>query len=259
MGKRAIVIEDRSFHRDYYIDVLRKVDFDIKVVSFVDEGAEDGVLNIISDTSPHVVFVHFNRKMDRSVSFIAKINQVDPTVSIIYVTAHNDRDLKLEALSAGAYAMLNRKKADRTRLNKIIRKAYKESVKRKISTAKVFVLMPFADEFKETYEQGIKKSVMALGYSCHNAEDIPDGDIMSQVRAKIREARVVIADMTGRNPNVLYEVGYAHALKKKTILLCQNRDDIPFDVYGQKHIIYKKKEISKLKKKLRGVLKKIGP
>jgi len=44
--------------------------------------------------------------------------------------------------------------------------------------------------------------------------------------------------MTGRNPNVFYEVGYAHALGKTVILLTRNTDDIPFDLKHYPHIIY---------------------
>jgi len=44
--------------------------------------------------------------------------------------------------------------------------------------------------------------------------------------------------MTGRNPNVFYEVGYAHALGKPTFLLTQKADDIPFDLKHFPHIIY---------------------
>lgn len=44
--------------------------------------------------------------------------------------------------------------------------------------------------------------------------------------------------MTGRNPNVFYEVGYAHALGKIVLLLTQKADDIPFDLKHKQHIIY---------------------
>lgn len=55
--------------------------------------------------------------------------------------------------------------------------------------------------------------------------------------------------MTSRNPNVFYEVGYAHALGKRTILLTQNVNDIPFDLKHYPHVVYDNK-ISKLKEEL---------
>ena len=62
--------------------------------------------------------------------------------------------------------------------------------------------------------------------------------ILAQIYKGIQSADIVIAEMTGRNPNVFYEVGYAHALQKEVILLTQNASDIPFDIGGHNHIIY---------------------
>ena len=56
--------------------------------------------------------------------------------------------------------------------------------------------------------------------------------------------------MTGRNPNVFYEVGYAHALQKEVILLTQDADDIPFDLRVHNHIVYEGK-IMRLQELLR--------
>lgn len=55
--------------------------------------------------------------------------------------------------------------------------------------------------------------------------------------------------MTGRSPNVFYEVGYAHALNKRVVLLTQNADDIPFDLKHYPHIVYGGK-ITQLKSEL---------
>ena len=44
--------------------------------------------------------------------------------------------------------------------------------------------------------------------------------------------------MTGRNPNVYYELGYAHARGKQVILITQDDGDFPFDVSGIRHITY---------------------
>ncbi|HKS40840.1 MAG TPA: hypothetical protein VJX74_09545, partial [Blastocatellia bacterium] len=51
-------------------------------------------------------------------------------------------------------------------------------------------------------------------------------------------AQLIIADLTGMNPNVFYDVGYADALGKTVILLIQQGDDIPFDLQSQRHINY---------------------
>ena len=63
--------------------------------------------------------------------------------------------------------------------------------------------------------------------------------ILARIYDGIQRADLVVADMTGRNPNVFYEVGYAHALSKEVVLLTQKPDDIPFDLAGHNHIIYR--------------------
>lgn len=103
----------------------------------------------------------------------------------------------------------------------------------------VFVLMPFSSEFADIYEVGIKQACKDAGAYCERVdEQIFDESILERVYNQISRADVIIAEMTGRNPNVFYEVGYAHALNKRVILLTQKADDIPFDLKQFPHIIY---------------------
>lgn len=102
-----------------------------------------------------------------------------------------------------------------------------------------FVLMPFTEAFGDVYLLGIKEACTNAGAYCERVdEQIFDERILDRIYNQIAKADLVIADMTGRNPNVFYEVGYAHALGKLTILLTQNADDIPFDLKHFPHIIY---------------------
>lgn len=110
--------------------------------------------------------------------------------------------------------------------------------------------MPFDEEFDDVYQLGIKQSCEDAGAYCERVdEQIFTESILERVYNQISKADFIVADMTNRNPNVFYEVGYAHALGKKTILLTQNADDIPFDLKHYPHIIYNNK-ISLLKKEL---------
>ena len=103
----------------------------------------------------------------------------------------------------------------------------------------VFVLMPFSDEFRDVYELGIKPACQAANaYSERVDEQIFQESILERIYNQIAKADLIIADMTGRNPNVFYETGYAHALGKKVILLTNQSDDIPFDLKHYQHIIY---------------------
>lgn len=103
----------------------------------------------------------------------------------------------------------------------------------------VFVLMPFAEEFEDVYKLGIKPACENAGaYAERVDEQIYTGSIIQRIYNQISKADVIVADMTGRNPNVFYEVGYAHALGKAVILLAQNKKDILFDLQDYPHIVY---------------------
>ncbi len=103
----------------------------------------------------------------------------------------------------------------------------------------VFVLMPFSEKFADVYELGIKAACKDAGAYCERVdEQVFDGNILERVYNQIAKADIIIAEMSGRNPNVFYEIGYAHALNKRAILLTQNAEDIPFDLQHFPHIIY---------------------
>ena len=61
---------------------------------------------------------------------------------------------------------------------------------------------------------------------------------MRDIWRHINSASLVITDMTGRNANVFYELGMAHAVGVPVVLIAQNVDDIPFDLRGVRTIIY---------------------
>jgi hypothetical protein len=113
-----------------------------------------------------------------------------------------------------------------------------------------FVLMPFDKTFDDIYEFGIKGACSEANLYCERVDkQIFLGSVLDRIYSQISKADVIVADMTGRNPNVFYEVGYAHALGRKVVLLTQSADDIPFDLKHFPHIIYRK-EITNLKSEL---------
>jgi hypothetical protein len=103
----------------------------------------------------------------------------------------------------------------------------------------VFVLMPFNEEFDDIYKYGIKGAAEdANAYAERVDEQLYAEGILDRIFNQINKADVIVADMTGRNANVFYEVGYAHALGKIVLLLTQNADDIPFDLKHRPHTVY---------------------
>jgi hypothetical protein len=102
-----------------------------------------------------------------------------------------------------------------------------------------FVLMPFSTAFDDVYKLGIKETAASVGITAERVdEQIFQEGMLERIYRQIEVADVVIADMTGQNPNVFYEVGYAHAKGKLCILLTQRAEDIPFDLKHYRHIVY---------------------
>lgn len=105
----------------------------------------------------------------------------------------------------------------------------------------VFVAMPFAEEMDDVYYYGIQAPVNAAGYLCERLDLTPFvGDILARIKQRIETASVVIAELTTANPNVFLEVGYAWGKSRPTILLARSADDLPFDVQGQRCLVYKR-------------------
>jgi hypothetical protein len=122
----------------------------------------------------------------------------------------------------------------------------------------VFIAMPYAKEFNNVYYFGIKQVVEKRGRKCERVDqDKFTGDIVQRIKERINSSQLVIADITGNNPNVYYEVGFGDGSKKTTILISQKQEHIPFDFKTQRQIIYDPQDILGLANDLGEVLDEI--
>ena len=111
------------------------------------------------------------------------------------------------------------------------------------STNTCFIAMPFAPMFTAEYESVIRPSVERAGLSCIRGDEIySKRNIVADVWKAIRECRLVIAELSGRNPNVLYEIGLAHAIGKPVILLTRNEKDVPCDLKSLRYLVDETKD-----------------
>lgn len=102
----------------------------------------------------------------------------------------------------------------------------------------VSAMMPFHPGFDRVYE-ALQSVAGAVGLRCRRADDIWENPaVMQDVVSLIDRSRVVVADCTGRNPNVFYEIGIAHTLGREVILITQNEADIPFDLRHLRYVPY---------------------
>lgn len=114
------------------------------------------------------------------------------------------------------------------------------SVRVKTEQPICFVVMQFTEEFDALYQEVIKPCCERFDYRVIRADEFHASNmIIDDITRSLRESALVIADITPDNPNVFYEVGYAHALETPTILLKDRSGGrLPFDVSGFRTIFY---------------------
>jgi hypothetical protein len=104
-----------------------------------------------------------------------------------------------------------------------------------------FVIMPFGGWLDDYYDKIYRPAIDATGLKPHRADDLyRPSTIVNDIWAYTRQAKLLIADLTGKNPNVFYELGLAHALAKPAILIAEAMEDIPFDLRALRIIVYYK-------------------
>lgn len=104
-----------------------------------------------------------------------------------------------------------------------------------------FAIMPFGGWLDDYYETIYCPAIEAAGLEPHRADDLyRPSTIVHDIWAYTKKAQLLVADLSGKNPNVFYELGLAHALGKPAILVAESMDDIPFDLRALRIIIYDK-------------------
>lgn len=107
------------------------------------------------------------------------------------------------------------------------------------SNPKLFVAMPFAERFAPLYKDVIHRAAEEEGFDVVRIDEVTrPGIIFQDIQCEIADSTAVIAEISGPNSNVFYELGYAHALKKPTILLAQRGQELPFDIRSYRVIFY---------------------
>jgi nucleoside 2-deoxyribosyltransferase len=104
---------------------------------------------------------------------------------------------------------------------------------------KAFILMPFTESLNDVYDFLIKGALVEAGYQVKRADDIKSqSNILEDIVKGIIESDLIVADLTDSNANVYYELGIAHALQKKVVLITQEIEELPFDLKSYRVIGY---------------------
>ncbi|WP_163717232.1 hypothetical protein [Mangrovibacterium lignilyticum] len=130
-------------------------------------------------------------------------------------------------------------KSEKVYYNEFLRNSKVNERNSKIDNSLVFVLTPFNERFNNTY-RAISSVCNRFGLRClRGDEKFVDGDIFPEILKHIVSAKIIIANITGRNPNVFYELGIAHALNKPTIIISENLNDATFDIKSKNILLFK--------------------
>jgi hypothetical protein len=121
-----------------------------------------------------------------------------------------------------------------------------------------FYACPFCEPFTTIYSDHCKQAAIDSGFTIERADEIFGTDpIIEDIWQGINAAEVVIADVTGRNANVMYEIGIAHTVGRPVVMLTQDINDVPFDLKQYRCIIYSHtpRGCKELEDKLSGTLR----
>ncbi|MFP5287338.1 MAG: hypothetical protein ACLGI9_16495, partial [Thermoanaerobaculia bacterium] len=112
--------------------------------------------------------------------------------------------------------------------------------------ATCFLVMPFSFEWSNEAQSLLRRCCELEGVSAIRGDDLfTPTDILDDIWQGIAGADLVIADITGRNPNVFYELGMAHAIAKPVVILSQFDADLPVDLATRRVIRYERSELVK--------------
>jgi hypothetical protein len=130
------------------------------------------------------------------------------------------------------------------------------SLSRKSNPKSVLLLFPFGGR-QENLRRFLSEALHELGLVVYRLEDAPAGALLANlVTDALGRADIVIADVTDANPNVMYELGYVHSLRKPTIILAESSSirSVPSDLMGNRVLTYESDDLYALQKPLTRLL-----
>lgn len=108
-----------------------------------------------------------------------------------------------------------------------------------IKDKQIFVLTPFHPDFDDAFNV-VRSISLNTGFQCFRGDEQNfQSDIFPHILKFIISSEIIIANISGRNPNVFYELGIAHALNKKVILIAESTSELPIDLRSKRILFYK--------------------
>lgn len=124
---------------------------------------------------------------------------------------------------------------------------------------RVFIAMPFSNEFNMFYRSHLKKIVVKSGWVPIRIDEVNEtAEITDLIKEELFRSRAAIIDLTGKNPNVYYEFGFANAIEIPVIPIIQDYSETCFDTRQFKTLKYSFDDTVKMDKSIVDYLKSIG-
>lgn len=108
----------------------------------------------------------------------------------------------------------------------------------RVDPKKVFLLTPF-EELELPLYQALRETFSSTSLRITRGDERKStGNILSHIVREMLTARLVLANISSRNPNVMYELGIAHSFGKQVVLLSNTESELPFDIQGNRTIFF---------------------
>jgi hypothetical protein len=132
-------------------------------------------------------------------------------------------------------------------------------VNRGRGTRRSFVVMPFRKPLDQIYQTTIRPALEQEGYQVSRGDELLWPRIITDaILTEILASNLIVADITGHNPNVFYEIGIADAIGVDLILLCQEGQTVPFDITQRRTLFYRPDNRKGLSEQLRKLCRTAG-
>lgn len=254
--KKIFLVDDEKHIREDLGRYLRRKEYAVYTACNIEESRKI----ILSEPLDYAII---DLKLDFASEFggIKVFNFVrrnQPNVKTIVLSAYPfeevktelERELKEEHDSEKVLEEIERdyiyKGGDQNYILAVLNKLEEFEKEKEREKKQCFVIMPFSstktcseDEWSEIFGNVIKPAVeeSGLNYECCRAR-LFFGSIIEHILDRLNRSHLVIADITDRNPNVLYELGVRHTIGGGTLVIAQNKADVPSDLFPNMVITY---------------------
>jgi len=267
--KSVLIVDDQPNWRELFCELLEN---EYEVTGVDSYGAALECLKA-KDPPFHLAVVDIrlddgDSSNEDGLRLVSELNRMSRYTNVIVVTGYSTIRTAMKAIQdLGVSEYLLKYPEDGSAFNHT---DFREKVGKAVDNAEkrrqqpfVFVVMPFARQYQDIYDHVVKQVVEDEGMVCIRADDLFEPRrIIDDIKRSIAAAVFIIGDLSGRSPNVFYEIGMAHAMHKSVLMLTQSMADVPPKLRDVRNILYEdslegaKQLCSHLLKAIRSLRKK---